>query len=79
MTSHPILTTLANGDKEWRLNGELHRENGPAIEWDNGTKVWRLNGKLHRENGPAIEWDNGTKEWYLNGELHREEEWEATY
>ena len=23
----------ANGDKSWYLNGKLHREDGPAIEW----------------------------------------------
>jgi hypothetical protein len=29
----------------WYLNGELHREDGPAIERANGTKAWYLNGK----------------------------------
>jgi len=23
---------LANGDKEWYVNGKKHRENGPALE-----------------------------------------------
>ena len=32
-----------NGTKEWRLNGEYHREDGPAIEWANGCKSWWLN------------------------------------
>ena len=27
-----------NGDKYWCLNGKLHREDGPAIEWANGDK-----------------------------------------
>jgi len=22
-----------NGDKHWYLNGERHREDGPAVEW----------------------------------------------
>ena len=57
--------------KEWRLNGQLHREDGPAVEWDNGTNEWFLNDKLHREDGPAIEYANGSKEWWLNGNLHR--------
>ena len=37
----------------------LHREDGPAIEYANGNKHWYLNGKLHREDGPAIENANG--------------------
>ena len=55
------------GSKSWFLNGLLHRENGPAVEYDNGDKEWYLNGKLHRVNGPAIEYANGSKAWYLNG------------
>jgi hypothetical protein len=63
-----------NGDKCWYLNGERHREDGPAVEWANGHKSWWLNGKHHREDGPAIEWANGDKFWYLNGEYLTEEE-----
>ena len=33
-----------NGHKEWYLNGQLHREDGPALEWANGDKWWCLNG-----------------------------------
>ena len=33
------------GLKAWTLNGELHREDGPAIEWSDGTKKWWINGK----------------------------------
>jgi hypothetical protein len=62
-----------NGDKEWFLNGKLHREDGPAFEGYNGDKFWYLNGKYHREDGPAIEWSNGDKSWYLNGKFHRED------
>ena len=69
----PECTTYANGSKDWYLNGKLHREDGPAVEWANGTKEWRLNGKRHREDGPASEWANGNKVWWLNGELHRED------
>ena len=62
-----------NGDKEWYLNGKLHREDGPAVEWADGYKEWFLNGKLHREDGPAVESAFGHKEWFLNGKLHRED------
>ena len=57
---------------QWRnVEGQYHREDGPAIEWTNGSKFWYLHGELHHENGPAIEWSDGTKEWYQNGKLHR--------
>jgi hypothetical protein len=64
----------ANGYKFWYLNGKLHREDGPAIEWADGDKWWYLNGKLHREDGPAIEYASGDKRWYLNDDLVLEEE-----
>lgn len=64
---------FSDGTKEWYLNGELHREDGPAIEWTDGRKAWYLNGRLHRVNGPAIELPNGDKEWWLNGKCHRED------
>ena len=63
----------ANGTKRWYLNGQFHREDGPAIERPNGSKFWFLNGQRHREDGPAVEWSNGSKEWFLNGQLHRED------
>ena len=58
---------------EWYLNGQLHREDGPAFEGANGDKMWFQNGKYHREDGPAIEYQSGTKHWYLNGNYHRED------
>ena len=60
-----------NGTKHWFLNdefGEMHREDGPAIERANGDKMWFLNGEVHREDGPAFDYANGAKEWFLNGE-----------
>ena len=60
-----------NDKIEYRLNGKLHRENGPAIIWANGDKEWYINGKLHRKDGPAIESVNGDKKWYMNDKLHR--------
>ena len=65
-----------NGTKHWYLNNELHREDGPAIEWSDGDKYWYLNNKKHREGGPAIENASGYKAWYLNGEFLTKEEWE---
>ena len=69
-----IVKVSKDGKREWYLNGEHHREDGPAIEHSDGCKYWYLNGKLHREDGPAVENANGDKYWFLNGKRHREEE-----
>lgn len=34
-----------NGTKNWLLNDNLHREDGPAVEGANGYKEWWLNGE----------------------------------
>lgn len=30
--------------KVWYLNGQLHRENGPAVEYTDGDKSWWIDG-----------------------------------
>ena len=72
-SNQPICKIDEYGTKRWRLNGKLHRVDGPAVELANGDKHWYLNGKLHREDGPAIEYANGSKSWCLNDKLHRED------
>ena len=67
----PICKECDNGTKEWRLNGKLHRDGGPAIETSYGDKYWYLNGQPHRIDGPAIEYSGDGKEWWLNGKRHR--------
>jgi hypothetical protein len=39
----PLLNGL--GSKEWYLNGEPHREDGPAVESAYGSKYWYVDGK----------------------------------
>ena len=63
----PTCKIYPNGTKIWYLKEEIHREDGPAIEWPDGSKEWWLNNTVHREDGPAIEHVNGTKAWILNG------------
>ena len=41
----PICKTDIFGTKYWYLNGELHREDGPAYESVDGHKVWYYKGK----------------------------------
>ena len=59
-----------DGDIVYYLNGEYHREDGPAIELHNGGKEWWLNGKTHREDGPAVESAHGGKYWWLNNNFY---------
>ena len=60
-----------NGGKFWYQDDELHRTDGPAIEYANGNKHWYQNGKRHRTDGPAVECVNGGKLWYQDDKLHR--------
>ena len=65
------------GVKKWYRNDKLHREDGPAIEYEDGSKQWWINGELHREDGPAIEsltpGSEFCRAWYINDEPHRED------
>jgi hypothetical protein len=47
---------LENGDREWRQNGQLHRDGDePAVIYQNGSRVWYRNGEIHRDGDePAL-------------------------
>jgi len=80
MQKEQFIHITESGNKRYFSDREmtiLHREDGPAIEWDNGYKAWYLNGELHREDGPAAEWADGSKAWYLNDKFLTEEEFNA--
>jgi hypothetical protein len=67
------LSIDTRGSKRWKLpNGNLHREDGPAIEYSNGDKSWYINGLRHREDGPAIEYSDGDKDWFINDTYYTE-------
>lgn len=57
------------GTVRWRNNVEqLHRTNGPAIEWADGGILWCYNGQVHKGgNLPAVIWANGDKEYWYGG------------
>ncbi|MEZ0225643.1 MAG: hypothetical protein ACAH83_13890 [Alphaproteobacteria bacterium] len=70
----PTRTVSEDGDVSWwNAAGELHREDGPAVELTSGSKIWYRNGKYHREDGPAAEWHDGTTWWCRDGRFHRED------
>ena len=65
------IETDASGTRRYYNSaGQLHRLDGPAVEWKDGSR-WYQNGKLHRTDGPAVVYANGTKYWWQNGLLHR--------
>lgn len=70
-TQMPTRFTDLRGNVEWILNGQYHREDGPAVENSDGYKEWWFNGKLHREDGPAVNWSSGTEFWFIHGKQHR--------
>ena len=51
--------------------GQVHRDEGPAVEYWDGAQEWYQNGRLHRTNGPAAVYADGDKHWYQNGVRHR--------
>jgi hypothetical protein len=69
-----IIKTQYSDHIKYTLNGECHREDGPALEFHNRSKYWFINGKYHREDGPAIEYANGSKYWFINGKELSEDE-----
>ena len=59
---------------EWHDDqGQLHRDDGPAIERADGTRSWFVNGQRHRDDGPAFEGEDGTRSWFVNGKCHRDD------
>jgi len=64
-----------DGARRWYQNGELHRTDGPAIEWPDGNRYWLQNNELHRTDGPAIERASGGGYWYLRGKEYLFEEY----
>ena len=61
--------------EEYRKEGELHNEDGPAFTHydEDGTilsELWFQNGLLHNENGPSI-FNKDIQIWYINGKRHR--------
>ena len=54
-------------------SGELHNDEGPAIEYKNGDVVYYINGKRNCYDGPAvIKSNNGGFAYYKNDKLDRD-------
>jgi hypothetical protein len=61
----PAVENLATGRREWWLNGDRHRVEGPAVERPGRIEYWRCN-LLHRDDGPAVITPTG-EFWYRLG------------
>ena len=62
MVKEYTVKVFEDGSKVWLLNGERHREDGPAIEFSSGTKAWYLHGEkltekehMRRTSGVTME------------------------
>ena len=65
--------------KVWYINGNTHRDGGPAKIWSNGDKEWFQHGKVHREDGPALEYPGRFNQWWIKGKhipVNSQEEFE---
>ena len=71
MMTEPTRTVDAAGTQEWRVRGQLHRLDGPAVIWAAGTQAWWVAGQRHRLDGPARICAAGTQAWWVNNQLHR--------
>lgn len=67
------------GNKRWYNDlGELHREDGPAIEYRAGTKAWFVRARYHNIKGPSFISVTGRVDWFIDGEeFETKEDWFA--
>lgn len=66
--------TIERGGRRicYKLDGQAHRTDGPAMIWKDGTEFWYKNGKKHRTSvngihvcdGPAVTYRNNYKVYY---------------
>jgi len=59
----PEITYNERGDRECRINGLLHREDGPAVEYESGAKSWYLNGRYIKYDPET--WDQLVQESHI--------------
>lgn len=53
MTTYKV-TVDSDATRWYNSKDQLHREDGPAVEYTNDDKAWYINGQRHREDGPAM-------------------------
>ena len=69
---------FSSGTKYWlNQNDQLHRLDGPAVEYSSGYKAWYQDDQLHRLDGPAVEYSNGDKIWCIEDKNYTEQQFNA--
>ena len=56
---------------------QIHRTDGPAIEWADGSKAWVINNNYHRIEGPAeiyVDGDTIRKFYSINNKRYSEQD-----
>jgi hypothetical protein len=62
-----------HGTTRYLLDGDLHREDGPALTLIDGTEEWYWEGVRHREGDePSVISSTGETEYHQFGLLHRD-------
>lgn len=61
----------------YNLDGQFHREDGPALEYKDGYKAWFKNGNRHRLDGPAVEHPDGTNYWCIEDQKYTKQQFNA--
>lgn len=76
---------------QWRVGGELHRKDYPAVISNDGEypvqlddhmlgkREWYRNGVLHNREGPAVIYPDGEVEYWISGHRIRASTWNFMY
>ena len=59
-----------DGSRYWKVDGEFHRIDGPAVIYPDGSEYWIQHDEYHRIDGPAQVLADGSKVWFQKGILH---------
>ena len=68
-TGHPVKPRSGEKERWENSEGQLHRYDGPAVEYTDGFRVWYQNDQRHRDDGPAVEHADGYREWWQSDRL----------
>jgi hypothetical protein len=75
--THSKCEISSNGTKRWfNDEGQLHRLNGPAVEYADGDESWWIEDEIHRLDGPAFKTLAGYEDWWINGEQLSKEQFD---
>jgi len=77
MITYKVTVDEYGATRWYNEKGELHRLDGPAVEYADGSKEWLVNDLFHRLDGPARVYSDGCKIWCIEGMDYTEDEFNA--